>query len=102
MCILLFLRETDPGHVITTPHMMLMPQLITWTEITGNSLIIVPEKYWKNIPVPYEHMVQEDDVHPCRAAQKAPIHSGIRDKATEEPPLKAHCLMTGYSLRRNS
>lgn len=27
--------------------MMLMPQLITWTEITGNSLIIVPEKYWK-------------------------------------------------------
>lgn len=47
MCILLFLRETDPRHVITTPHMMLMPQLITWTEITGNSLIIVPEKYWK-------------------------------------------------------
>lgn len=27
--------------------MILMPQLVTRTEETGNSLITVPEKYWK-------------------------------------------------------
>lgn len=74
--------------------MMVMPQLITWTEETENSLITVPEKILEDfyIPVPYEHMVLQDDVHSCRTTQKAPIQAGIRDKAAEEPPLKAHCL----------
>ena len=74
--------------------MMLMPQLITRTGRTGNSLITVPENYWKNFAFLFLINIQSCTMMyiPVKLLRNLPTNADISDKATEEPHLKAQCL----------